>query len=90
LERLIVADNSGVANTVVFLKDITKGKPMELPEPRRFLNQKSCRYEPHILLVPLQGNLQVKSSDPTLHTVHMSGASDYNLPFPFPDRRSAP
>jgi len=86
LERLIVGDNSGVANTVVFLKDITKGKPMELPEPRRFLNQKSCRYEPHILLVPLQGNLQVKSSDPTLHTVHMSGASDYNLPFPFPDQ----
>ena len=86
LERLIVGDNSGVANTVVFLKDITKGKPMELPEPLRFLNQKSCRYEPHILLVPLQGNLQVKSSDPTLHTVHMSGASDYNLPFPFPDQ----
>ncbi len=75
-----------MANTVVFLKDITKGKPMELPEPRRFLNQKSCRYEPHILLVPLQDNLQVKSSDPTLHTVHMSGAADYNLPFPFQDQ----
>ena len=86
LERLIVGDNNGVANTVVFLKDITKGKPMELPAPRQFLNQKSCRYEPHILLVPLQGNLQVKSSDPTLHTVHMSGAADYNLPFPFQDQ----
>jgi hypothetical protein len=85
-ERLIVGDSNGVANTVVFLKDITKGKPMELPEPRRFLNQKSCRYEPHILLVPLQDNLQVKSSDPTLHTVHMSGAADYNLPFPFQDQ----
>ncbi|MFY9561868.1 MAG: carboxypeptidase-like regulatory domain-containing protein [Terriglobales bacterium] len=85
LERLIVGGNSGVANTVVFLKDITKGKAMDLPEPRRFLNQKSCRYEPHILLVPLQGNLQIKSSDPTLHTVHMSGAADYNLPFPFKD-----
>jgi hypothetical protein len=86
LERLIVADNSGVANTVVFLKNIAQGKPMELPEPRRFLNQKNCRYEPHILLVPLQGNLQVKSSDHTLHTVHMSGAADYNLPFPFQDQ----
>lgn len=83
LERLVISANGGVANTVVFLKDITKGKTMELPQTRQFLNQKNCRYEPHILLVPLNGTLQVKSSDPLLHTVHMSGASDYNLPFTF-------
>jgi hypothetical protein len=83
LERLVVAANGGVANTVVFLKDVTKGKAMDLPEGRQFLNQKTCRYEPHLLLVADNGTLQLKSSDPVLHTVHMSGASDYNLPFPF-------
>jgi hypothetical protein len=83
LERLIIASSGGVANTVVFLKDIGKGKAMDLPEGRQFLNQKTCRYEPHVLLVPGNGTLQLKSSDPVLHTVHMSGASDYNLPFPF-------
>lgn len=83
LERLLVATNGGVANTVVFLKDITKGKAMDLPEDHQFLNQKTCRYEPHVLLVPADGTLKIKSSDPILHTVHMSGASDYNLPFPF-------
>jgi hypothetical protein len=83
LERLIIASGGGVANTVVFLKDISKGKTMDLPEGRQFLNQKTCRYEPHVLLVPGNGTLQLKSSDPILHTVHMSGASDYNLPFPF-------
>jgi hypothetical protein len=83
LERLLVASNGGVANTVVFLKNITKGKDMDLPEGRQFLNQKTCRYEPHVLLVPDKGTLQLKSSDPVLHTVHMTGASDYNLPFPF-------
>lgn len=81
LERLLVGSNNGVANTVVFLKGVTKGKAMDLPEARQSLNQKSCRYEPHILLVPLQGNVRVMSSDATLHTVHMSGAADYNLPF---------
>jgi hypothetical protein len=81
LERLLVSPNGGVENAVVYLRDITHGKPMDLPAPRRFLNQKSCRYEPHILLVPLQGTLTVKSSDPLLHTVHMSGSADYNLPF---------
>lgn len=83
LERLVVGSNGGVANTVVFLKDISKGKAMDLPEEHQFLNQKTCRYEPHVLLVPADGTLQIKSSDPVLHTVHMSGASDYNLPFPF-------
>ena len=83
LERLIVSPQGGVANTVVFLKDISSGKPMDIPEPRRFLDQKHCRYEPHILLVPEKGPLQLKSSDATLHTVHMDGAATYNLPVPF-------
>ena len=86
LERLIVGPENGVANTVVFLKDISQGKAMDIPEPRRSLNQKQCRYEPHILLVPENGTLQLKSSDAVLHTVHMDGAATYNLPFPFVDR----
>jgi hypothetical protein len=68
---------------VVFLKDISRGKAMDIPEPRRFLDQKQCRYEPHILLVPEKSALQLKSSDAVLHTVHMDGAATYNLPFPF-------
>ena len=83
LERLVISQNGGVANTVVYLNNITKGKALELPEARQFLDQKTCRYEPHILLVPQNGTLKLKSSDNVLHTVHMSGAADYNLPFPF-------
>jgi|SRR5579859_617592 len=81
LERLLVGPNGGVANTVVFLRNIARGKAMDLPAPRRFLNQKNCRYEPHILLVPLQATVTVRDSDPLLHTVQMSGSADYNLPF---------
>jgi len=86
LERLIVGPQGGVANTVVFLKDVSRGKAFDLPEQRRFLDQKHCRYEPHILLVPKDALLQMKSSDATLHTIHMDGAATYNLPFPFPDQ----
>ncbi len=83
LERLIIGPQNGVANTVVFLKDISRGKAMDIPEPRRFLDQKQCRYEPHILLVPQSSQLKLNSSDAVLHTVHMDGAATYNLPFPF-------
>ena len=86
LERLIVGPQAGVANTVVFLKEVSHGKAMDLPQQRRFLDQRHCRYEPHILLVPSDSSLQMKSSDATLHTIHMDGAATYNLPFPFPNQ----
>ena len=82
LERLLVDSDGGVANTVVFLKDITQGKAMELPDSRQHLDQKNCRYVPHIMLIPQGSSLQAKSSDPVLHTVHMTGAASNNIPFP--------
>ena len=89
LERLIVGPEGGVANTIVYLKNISAGKAMELPEQRRHLDQKHCRYIPHILLVPQNADLQMQSSDATLHTIHMDGAASYNLPFPFTNQISA-
>ena len=84
LERLVVSSSGGVANTIVYLRNIWEGKALELPPQRRFLDQRHCRYEPHILLVPANANLQMRSSDATLHTIHMEGAASFNLPFPFP------
>ena len=40
---------------------------------------------PHIALVPAGADISIKSSDPVLHTVHMAGVADYNLPFPMTD-----
>src|ERR1700745_3534690 len=34
LERLILGPQGGIANTVVYLKNITSGKAMDLPEQR--------------------------------------------------------
>jgi hypothetical protein len=89
LDRLIVGPEGGVANTIVYLKNISAGKALGLPEQRRHLDQRHCRYVPHILLVPASAELQMKSSDATLHTIHMDGAASYNLPFPFPEQISS-
>jgi hypothetical protein len=89
LERLIVGPLGGVANTIVYLKNISRDKALDLPEDRRHLDQKHCRYIPHILLVPENAILSMQSSDATLHTIHMDGAATYNLPFPFPGQVSS-
>ena len=39
LERLILGPEGGVANTIVYLKNISAGKAIELPEQRRHLDQ---------------------------------------------------
>jgi hypothetical protein len=87
LERLVVGPDGGVANTIVYIKNISAGKSMDdFPAQRRHLDQKHCRYIPHILLVPRNAELSMQSSDATLHTIHMDGAASYNLPFPFPNQ----
>src|SRR5450631_2727834 len=43
LERLINGPQGGVANTVVYLKNIASGKTLDLPDQRRHLDQKRCR-----------------------------------------------
>ena len=84
LERLLIdSDGNGVANTVVYLRGITRGKAFDLPEARQQLNQKTCRYVPHIMIVPQGKPLKIESSDPVLHTVQMFGVSTNNIPFPF-------
>jgi len=83
LERLIIGPTGGVANTVVFLRQITRGKAWDIPPARQTVDQHTCRYEPHIMLVPDNASLRMKSSDATLHTLHMSGAESFNIAFPF-------
>lgn len=85
LERLEISGDGGVENTVVYLKDVTAGKAWDLPDTRRQLDQRRCRYVPHVLLVQNGSDVALRSSDPILHTVHMAGAADYNLPFPMVD-----
>jgi len=81
LERLVIGDNGGVSNTVVYLANVTQGKAMDLPVARRSLNQKQCRYEPHIFVVPVGTPMTMITSDPVLHNIHMTGASSYNMAF---------
>jgi hypothetical protein len=84
LERLLInPDGNGVANTVVFLRGVTKGKAMDLPPNRMQLDQKTCRYIPHVMIVPEAGTLKIESEDPVLHTVQMFGVATNNIPFPF-------
>jgi len=64
-----VSSSGGVKDAVVYLVDIKSGKKMDFPE-KPVLDQKGCRYEPHMQIIGKNADLQVKNSDPILHNIH--------------------
>jgi len=73
-ESLLVGRNGGIENAVVFIKNITKGKPM--PATTVTLDQKGCRYDPHVLLIPAGATVDIKNDDGVLHNIHTYGKAN--------------
>jgi len=67
-ESLVVSKDKGVRWAVVSITDITKGKPF--PDATPVLDQKGCRFVPHVVVVPENAELAVLNSDGVLHNVH--------------------
>ncbi len=68
---IVVGDGGAVKDSVVFLKDVASGKPW--PEMsgggRPVLDQKDCRFKPHVQ-VARRGRIDIVNSDPVLHNTH--------------------
>ncbi|MBL9085734.1 MAG: hypothetical protein JNM10_01195 [Planctomycetia bacterium] len=64
----------GVGNAVVYLKDVTSGK--EWPEAMKSedrvatIDQKGCKYVPHVLLARTSTQMVVLNSDAADHNIH--------------------
>ena len=67
-EALLVGANKGIENVVVSIVHIQKGKKMA--ETGATLDQKDCRYAPHVLLSPAGADLTILNSDGILHNIH--------------------
>ncbi len=69
-DSLIVSAEGRVENALVWLEGDFKDAEETIPagEPAA-LDQKDCRFEPHILLVPAGKSFRVKNSDPMGHDV---------------------
>ena len=68
-EESVVADTAGhLQNVVVWLEDAPPAPRSDLPPV--VLDQKDCRYVPHVLALQTAQTLRVTTSDPTLHNVH--------------------
>lgn len=86
-ERLLVDSAGGLANVVVVLQ----GAPAAEPAPATTtatLDQRACRFVPHVQAVAMGTTLAITSSDPVLHNVHafLGKVTAFNLAIPVPGK----
>ena len=72
-EELVVGADKGVANVVVFVrdKDVKVNPDLKATEPA-VLDNKSCRFEPHVLFVQTSQPLVIKNSDSIGHNSNVA------------------
>lgn len=69
-ERLLVGAGGGLQNVFVYVKDGLGGRKYPAPKTPVNLDQKACRYIPHVFGIQVGQPLRVTNSDDTLHNVH--------------------
>ena len=69
-ETTLVGEGSGLQNVFVYVKDGLGDRVFPVPSTAAVLDQKGCRYTPHVLGIQVGQTLEILSSDNTLHNVH--------------------
>jgi hypothetical protein len=82
-EAVIVGKGNGLGNVVVFVKDAKfDGKPA--PVAGAALDQRQCRYFPHVQALTVGTPLSLMNNDAILHNVHANdtGLTVFNVAMP--------
>jgi plastocyanin len=66
----VVVDNGKLANVFVYVKDGLGTRTFDTPTTPVVLEQKGCRYHPHVLGVMAGQTVDIKNADQTTHNIH--------------------
>lgn len=69
-EFFVVGDGGALQNVFVYVKDGLGSRTFDTPTETVVLDQKGCRYHPHVFGVRVNQPVQILNSDPTLHNIH--------------------
>ena len=69
-ETWVVGSGGALGNVFVYVKDGLGNYVFDTPTESLTLDQKGCRYHPHVFGIRVNQPLQIVNSDPTLHNIH--------------------
>src|SRR5689334_19471916 len=67
---MVGSDGKSLANVFVYIKDGLGSYSFDVPTEPATIDQKECRYHPHVFGMRVGQPLQIINSDPTLHNIH--------------------
>jgi plastocyanin len=70
-EQYVVSNGGGFANVFIYIKDGLGNRVYAAPAEPVDIDQKGCRYVPHVVGVMVGQPVRFTNSDPTMHNVHM-------------------
>ncbi|MDE0485020.1 MAG: hypothetical protein OXI67_20790 [Candidatus Poribacteria bacterium] len=73
-EVLVVSKGKGIQNVVVYVR--MSGQKVTPLKENPVVDQKDCRYLPHVTAVPIGTTVNVTSDDPVAHNVHSHAAKN--------------
>lgn len=79
----VVGADSGLANTLVYIKKGLEGKTFAPSAEKPLIDQKGCMYEPYINAVQAGQQFDVKNSDAFMHNVNATPKAAGNKGFNF-------
>jgi hypothetical protein len=81
-ETWVLGKDGGLANAVVLLDGIERGKPLALKPIE--IDQRQCHFVPHVTAFPKGTKVLLKNSDGTLHNTHtyMNDKTVFNVAMP--------
>jgi hypothetical protein len=69
-EDTIAGADGGLQNVVVFISEGLGDRTYDLPQQPVVMEQKGCLYQPHVVALRANQELDVLNSDPTTHNLH--------------------
>jgi plastocyanin len=87
-ETIVVGADGGLRNVFVYVKDGLDNLRFPVPATPVVLDQKACRYVPHVFGVQVGQPIEIVNSDPTLHNIHALAQTnrEFNMGQPMPGK----
>ncbi len=79
LTEQVLVTNHALANVYVYIKSGIPASQAPASAAPVVLDQKECRYVPHVIALQQGGSVQFRNSDPTMHNIHTT-PSDGSAP----------
>lgn len=74
-ESIVVGKENALKNTIVYLMDISEGKDFDTKAKAPEIDQKECKFTPHVQIVPVGVRLVMLNNDKVTHNVNIKAVN---------------